>query len=70
MRDHLKDEDVGLIADRLDSEMLRCFCDRQMDRQTDRQMDICDCRVAFATEIFYHEENLNFKGIHTNFYPI
>ena len=25
------------------------FC-RQTDEQTDRQTDICDCRVAFATE--------------------
>ena len=24
--------------------------DRQTDRETDRRTDICDCRVAFATE--------------------
>ena len=34
------------MADRPDSERLRGFCDRQTDRQT----DICDCRVAFMTE--------------------
>ena len=33
LRDHLKDQDVGLSADRLYSEMLRGFCDRQTDRQ-------------------------------------
>ena len=38
------------MADRLDFERLRGFCDRQTDRQTDGQTDICDCRVAFATE--------------------
>ena len=31
-----------LLADRLVSEMLRGFCDRQTD--------ICDCRVTFAPE--------------------
>ena len=34
------------MADRLDSERLRGFCDGLMDVQT----DICDSRVAFATE--------------------
>ena len=34
------------MANRHDSERLRGFC----DRQTDGQMDICDSRVAFATE--------------------
>ena len=34
------------MADRLDSERLRGFDFRLTDRQT----DICDCRVAFATE--------------------
>ena len=34
----------------LDSERLRGFCDRRTDVQTDGQMDICDSRVAFATE--------------------
>ena len=33
---------IGLIVDRSNSDRLRGFCDRQMD--------ICDCRVAFATE--------------------
>ena len=33
-RDQLKDQDVGLIADRLDSEMLRGFCDGRTDGQT------------------------------------
>ena len=36
-RDQLKDQDVGLIADRLDSEMLRGFCDGRTDRRTDRR---------------------------------
>ena len=34
------------MVDRSDSERLRGFCDGLMDRQT----DICDSRVAFATE--------------------
>ena len=34
------------MADRLDSERLRGFDFRRTDRRT----DICDCRVAFATE--------------------
>ena len=34
------------MADRLDFERLRGFCDRRTDRRT----DICDSRVAFATE--------------------
>ena len=43
-----------IMTDRLDSERLRGFdfrrTDRQTGRQTDRWTDICDCRVAFATE--------------------
>ena len=46
LRDQIRDHKIGLIADRLDSEMLRGFCDRRTDRQT----DLCDSRVAFATE--------------------
>ena len=38
--------EIGIMADRLDSERLRGFDFRKTDRQT----DICDCRVAFATE--------------------
>ena len=38
------------MADRLDSELLRGFCDGRTDGQTDWQTDICDSRVAFATE--------------------
>jgi len=34
------------MVNRSDSERLRGFC----DRQTDRRMDICDSRVAVATE--------------------
>ena len=34
--------------ERDDSERLRSFCDRLTDGRT----DICDCRVAFATENF------------------
>ena len=37
---------IGSMVDRSDSERLRGFCDGLMDRQT----DICDSRVAFATE--------------------
>ena len=33
-----------------DFKLLRGFADGQTDRQTDRRTDICDCRVAFATE--------------------
>ena len=36
----------GIMADRHDSERLRGFDFRWTDRRT----DICDCRVAFATE--------------------
>ena len=39
-------DSVGIMADRLDFERLRGFCDGWTDRQT----DICDSRVAFATE--------------------
>ena len=38
------------MVDWSNSERLRGFCDRQTDRQTDGQTDICNCRVAFATE--------------------
>ena len=34
------------MVDRFNSERLRGFCDRQMDRLT----DICNSRVDFATE--------------------
>ena len=37
---------IGSMIDSSNSERLRGFCDWRMDRQT----DICDCRVAFATE--------------------
>lgn len=47
---HRKDQWIGIMADRLDSERLRGFCNRQTDRWTDRQMDICNSKVAFATE--------------------
>ena len=33
-----------------DFKLLRGFEDEQTDGQTDKQTDICDCRVAFATE--------------------
>ena len=39
---YLRDQELGLIADRLYSERLRGFD----NGQTGRQMDICDCRVA------------------------
>jgi len=38
------------MVDRSNSERLRGFGDRLMDRLTNRQMDICYSRVAFATE--------------------
>ena len=37
---------IGSMVDRSDSERLRGFCNRLTDRQT----DICNSRVAFATE--------------------
>ena len=40
----------GWMVDRSNSERLRGFCDRQTDGQTDPQTDICNSRVAFATE--------------------
>ena len=43
---YLRDQEIGIMADRLDSERLRGFDFRRTDGQT----DICDCRVAFATE--------------------
>ena len=33
-----------------DFKLLWGFVDRQTYKQTNRQTDICDCRVAFATE--------------------
>ena len=33
-----------------DFKLLRGFAKGWMDRQTNKQTDICDCRVAFATE--------------------
>ena len=44
---YLRDQEIGMMADRLDSERLRGFV---TDRQTDGHTDICDSRVAFATE--------------------
>ena len=40
------------MADRNNSERLRGFCNLQTDGQTDGRTDICDSRVAFATENF------------------
>ena len=45
MKDHLRDmrdQERGIIANRLDYDRLRGFCDRRTD--------ISDCRVTFATE--------------------
>ena len=39
--------------------------DRRTDRQTDGQTDICDCRVAFATE----KNIASKKGILTELEP-
>ena len=33
-----------------DFKLLRGFADRQMDGWTNKRTDICECRVAFATE--------------------
>ena len=33
-----------------DFKLFRGFADGQTDRRTDGLTDICDCRVAFATE--------------------
>ena len=30
---YLRDQEIGIMADRLDSERLRGFCDRQTDRR-------------------------------------
>jgi len=46
------------MADRLYSERLMGFCDGQTDGQTDRRTDICDSRVAFATEKAAHYFNV------------
>ena len=43
---YLRDHQIGIMADRLDFERLRGFDFRRTDRRT----DICNCRVAFATE--------------------
>ena len=43
---HLRDQEIGMMADMHDSERLRGFGNRWTDRWT----DICDCRVAFTTE--------------------
>ena len=47
-------QEIGSIADRLDFERLRGFCDGWTDRQT----DICYSRVAFVTENL--DININF----------
>ena len=46
---YLRDQLISIMADRLDFERLRGFDFRRTDRRT----DICDCRVAFATENEY-----------------
>ena len=60
------------MADRLDSERLRGFdfrrTDRQTGRQTDRWTDICDCRVAFATEKLKHK-NVVCSSLHITWVP-
>ena len=44
----MKDEELMMKDD--DFKLLRGFDYGQTDRQTDRITDICECRVAFATE--------------------
>ena len=44
----MKDEEWMMKDD--DFKVLRGLCDWLTDRLTDKQTDICECRVAFATE--------------------
>ena len=52
-RDHLRDQEIGIMADWLDSERPRGFDFRQTDRQT----DISYSRAAFVTDkyLFYSD---------------
>ena len=58
------------MADRNNSERLRGFCNRRTDRRTDGQTDgrtdICDSRVAFATENSLEFTLVDEKLLHKN----
>ena len=54
------------LKSRLDSEMLRGFSVSVTEGQTDRQADICDCRVPFATD----KNKLPQIIVIFNFFPI
>ena len=41
----------------VDFKLLRGFADRQRNRQMDKQTNICECSVAFATENCRKNEN-------------
>ena len=43
-------KDEGWMMKDDDFKLLKGFALRQTDGQTDKWTDICDCRVAFATE--------------------
>ena len=60
--------DCWLMADSYDSEMLRGFCNRLTDWQT----DICDSRVTFATEnrAFRNEQSAKLQFKHSYFHII
>ena len=44
------ENDEGWMMKDDDFKLLRGFADGQTDEWTDKQTDICDCRVAFVTE--------------------
>ena len=54
------------IANRRDTERLRGFD----NGQTDRQMDNCNCRVAFATEKVWYSINLWLREWNNYFFPL
>ena len=54
------------MADRLDFERLRGFCDGWTDGQTDWQTDICDSRVAFATENLRDQDQISVRSDKTS----
>ena len=45
-----KMKDEGWMMEDDDLKLFRGFADGQTDGRTDERTDICDCRVAFATE--------------------
>ena len=55
--DHLRHQELGIIADRLDSEMLRGFFDRWRYRQTFAIEDLLLRTVASCTSSGAHDLN-------------